>query len=649
MYYELGGCSVYVLIVDDEPGLLEQAETFLEEIGNGFFVEPASSAKRALELLNENYFDCVVSDYQMPGMDGLELLRIVREERDCDIPFIVFTDRGREEVAKKALNLGADRYLQKRGDPKSQYSVLSQAIEQEVENWRIKQRAKELEGLRSTIREVNQVLTKYRDIKKASEKVCRVLLETKRYLDISLILEKDNVIKPVVSCGEHQRKNWEGHLKAEVDLDDQEIPDCYKQVLKTQDKLIINSKYNSDCCLDCTFCLYEGDHSTVKLPINLEDRKAILSVCLEVGRLDDMELELLKELRKDIQTGFKRMQTEKKLEKIRMEYKALYENIQTAIFLIDVKDNEFKYKRLNPYYEELTGLENHKIRGKTPIEAFGTEVGEKIEEKYRECLEKKESITYEEIHNFPDGEKHLQTKLSPITKENRVCKIVGTSLNITEQKKLREREDFHHSILRHDLRNKLQISMGYHQLLKEKPLDEEVEQLLGKEWKAKQEALQLIERVRKLREAYREDLKKTDLYPILESTTRKQEFEAENRDIEIELQEFNCKVKAGDFLDELFSNIILNSIKHSDGTKLRIQAKESQDKVTVIIEDDGVGIPDQEKEKVFQKDYSKGKGGGTGFGLYFSKEIVKSYEGDIKVKDSELGGARFEITLKKPK
>jgi len=174
-------------------------------------------------------------------------------------------------------------------------------------------------------------------------------------------------------------------------------------------------------------------------------------------------------------------------------------------------------------------------------------------------------------------------------------------------------------------------------------------QKLLEDQKAKQEALQLIERVRKLREAYREDLKKTDLYPILESTTRKQEFEAENRDIEIELQEFNCKVKAGDFLDELFSNIILNSIKHSDGTKLRIQAKESQDKVTVIIEDDGVGIPDQEKEKVFQKDYSKGKGGGTGFGLYFSKEIVKSYEGDIKVKDSELGGARFEITLKKPK
>ena len=67
-------------------------------------------------------------------MDGLEFLEVVREEKESDIPFIIFTGKGREEVAIKALNLGADRYLQKGGSPKSQYDVLAKAVLQEVEH-----------------------------------------------------------------------------------------------------------------------------------------------------------------------------------------------------------------------------------------------------------------------------------------------------------------------------------------------------------------------------------------------------------------------------------------------------------------------------------------------------------------------------------
>ncbi|MBS3782574.1 MAG: PAS domain S-box protein, partial [Candidatus Thermoplasmatota archaeon] len=124
--------SINVLHVDDEPPLLDQAKVFLEKEDEKLDVTTVQTPKKALELLEKQDFDVIVSDYQMPDMDGLEFLEKVREERESDIPFIIFTGKGREEVAMKALNLGADQYLQKGGDPKAQFGVLAQVISQEV-------------------------------------------------------------------------------------------------------------------------------------------------------------------------------------------------------------------------------------------------------------------------------------------------------------------------------------------------------------------------------------------------------------------------------------------------------------------------------------------------------------------------------------
>lgn len=124
-----------ILFVDDDQGFLDQAEFVLEENDPDFNVIPLLSADKALEYLEENDADIIVSDYRMPEMDGLEFLEELRDRGD-DIPFIIFTGKGREEIAMKALNLGADRYFKKGGDPKAQYDVLGQAIKQEVHHWR---------------------------------------------------------------------------------------------------------------------------------------------------------------------------------------------------------------------------------------------------------------------------------------------------------------------------------------------------------------------------------------------------------------------------------------------------------------------------------------------------------------------------------
>lgn len=123
-----------VLYVDDEPALLEVGKIFLERSGV-LTIETVSSAQKALDLLGERPCDAVIADYQMPGMDGIGLLKEVRQ-RFGDIPFILFTGRGREEVVVEALNRGADGYIQKGGDSRSLFAELEHRVVRAVERRR---------------------------------------------------------------------------------------------------------------------------------------------------------------------------------------------------------------------------------------------------------------------------------------------------------------------------------------------------------------------------------------------------------------------------------------------------------------------------------------------------------------------------------
>jgi len=119
-----------ILYVDDEPGLLEIGKLFLER-DRQFSVDTVTSAPEALTLLDTKNYDAIVADYQMPDMDGIEFLKKVRTMGNT-IPFILFTGRGREEIVIQALNAGADFYLQKGGEPVSQFAELAHQIRQAI-------------------------------------------------------------------------------------------------------------------------------------------------------------------------------------------------------------------------------------------------------------------------------------------------------------------------------------------------------------------------------------------------------------------------------------------------------------------------------------------------------------------------------------
>ena len=122
--------TLRVLYVDDEPGLLELCRIYLGKTGE-FSVDTVKSGTDALIQLDKNQYDAIISDYQMPEMDGISLLKQIRAI-PADLPFILFTGRGREEVVIEAINNGADFYLQKGGDPRAQFAELIHKVHQAV-------------------------------------------------------------------------------------------------------------------------------------------------------------------------------------------------------------------------------------------------------------------------------------------------------------------------------------------------------------------------------------------------------------------------------------------------------------------------------------------------------------------------------------
>ena len=119
---------IRVLHVDDDPSVQEITKLLLLDLDSGFEIDNSCNVDEGLKKLAAEHYDVVVSDYEMPQKDGLQFLKELRETKN-EIPFILFTGKGREEVAIKALNLGADGYYNKQGSPETVYGELAHGIQ----------------------------------------------------------------------------------------------------------------------------------------------------------------------------------------------------------------------------------------------------------------------------------------------------------------------------------------------------------------------------------------------------------------------------------------------------------------------------------------------------------------------------------------
>ena len=103
-----------VLHVDDDPSVLDLAEAYFERELESVSVTGMTDPEAALERIDGESFDCLVSDYDMPGMNGLSFFEALREDHP-KVPFVLYTGKGSEEIASRALNAGVTGYFQKGG------------------------------------------------------------------------------------------------------------------------------------------------------------------------------------------------------------------------------------------------------------------------------------------------------------------------------------------------------------------------------------------------------------------------------------------------------------------------------------------------------------------------------------------------------
>ncbi|HUS77266.1 MAG TPA: ATP-binding protein [Patescibacteria group bacterium] len=131
-----------VLHIDDEKDQLTFTKLFLKKADPSLEVTSVGSPEEALRLLEEESFDCIISDFKMPRMTGIKLAKKVRESSST--PFILYTGHGSEEVAEEAFSVGIDDYIRKEIES-SHYQVLANRIRNAVKKHKAERRLSESE------------------------------------------------------------------------------------------------------------------------------------------------------------------------------------------------------------------------------------------------------------------------------------------------------------------------------------------------------------------------------------------------------------------------------------------------------------------------------------------------------------------------
>lgn len=336
--------------------------------------------------------------------------------------------------------------------------------------------------------------------------------------------------------------------------------------------------------------------------------------------------------------------TERRLRNITEEYESVIENADDAIFLIDVEHtdsgHEFEYRYLNPAHEKQSGLSNEQVQGKTPREIHGEDLGAEIRSNYGKCVEARETITYYEELEMPEGNLVWQTRLAPVVLDGEVTRIVGVARDLTDRldrenelHRQNKRLDEFASVLSHDLRNPLNVAQGRAELIQEDCQTGHIDPLVSALERMEtmiEDTLTLARHGERVQEP--EPLDVSDLVEKCWSMV-------DTGDATVTMQD--PLVISGDEsrLRHLFENLFRNAIQHAgEGVSIRIGAIEGG----FYVEDDGPGIPEDERSAVFEPGHRSAEGG-TGFGLTIVRRIAEAHGWEVSVGESESGGARFEF------
>lgn len=225
--------------------------------------------------------------------------------------------------------------------------------------------------------------------------------------------------------------------------------------------------------------------------------------------------------------------------------------------------------------------------------------------------------------------------------------LAGHATEALKRLETNKKEEFLHSLLRHDVKNKISLIQGYQKLMDDLDLPEKAKEYLDKAKEETDISMEIIDKISTLKKMEDEETGPVEIKNFLEQAIKRNKPLASKKDVQLEVNYEECVVEAGLLLEEMFSNLIENSLVHSECSKIRISTEEKKEKFIVTIEDDGEGISEDIEEKIFEKGFKTEKSSGSGLGMYLVNKIAENYNGKIELFDSKLGGAGFKVHLEK--
>ncbi|WP_193767628.1 ATP-binding protein [Halorientalis pallida] len=204
---------------------------------------------------------------------------------------------------------------------------------------------------------------------------------------------------------------------------------------------------------------------------------------------------------------------------------------------------------------------------------------------------------------------------------------------------------FTNSLLRHDVRNGLQIMQGHAELVES--ADDDLLRESGRALTKQVDTLrELVEEVRAVSNVLlgEADVQPIDVVSMIDDVVETTGESFPDASVETDLPA-SLDARATLALKPVFTNLLNNAVQHSsDAPEVRVTGHRDADRVVISIADDGPGVPPDQRDRIFERGVTS-DGGDGGLGLHIVATILDRTDGDIRVEDSDLGGAAFVVTL----
>jgi len=422
--------TIRVLLVDDAPDFAAVTAELLEREDDRLEITVETEPSAGLDQLESGTVDCLVSDYQMAEMDGLELLAAVRE-RSPALPFILFTGEGSEETASEAISAGATDYVRK-GTAADQYALLANRIVQAVSKRRSSERASRFERLQKLARGVNQALVRADDAAAIERAVCERLAASEPYVwaVIGSVPTEAGGDPPLVSV--RSGATATGPVDT-TDLTLDGVPAVGSAV--TAGEPVVSS-----VGVDAASAAVGAEANAVAaIPLDYESvRYGVLVVgTADEGLRGEFEHDLLAELGMDIASALYKLDIRADLRESEAKYRQLVEGNLVGVYLI--QDGEFEY--VNPRLAAMFGYTQEELLSDvTPFDL----VVEADQEKLRRNLHRRIEGDMDDLRYTLRGRRKNGEEIEFEVHGGRIdyrgeAAIMGTLLDVTERRRY-ERE-----------------------------------------------------------------------------------------------------------------------------------------------------------------------------------------------------------------